>query len=817
MLASFAQDIRDGSRHLARSPGFTFAALLTLALGVGANTAMFSLLNALVLRPLPIRDPDGLIAISGRNTQEQLRLTPIPAVDELSRDDSPLQDICGYNGGVTLSIAANGGATQVVGALVTGSCFDTFGVAPILGRAIAASDAPLFQPGSLVTVISHRLWTRMFGGDPAVIGKPIGVEGVELTVIGVMPEGFGGLHADSGVDLFTPYDTWSPARKDRRPAASHLLGRLRPGVTLEQAEHQITARWPALLEQVVPPTVAGAERLSMLAARPRVERIGTGISFDRERYAPSVTLMLGLTIILLVMACLNLGGLLLSRAIARGPEMAMRLALGASRWRLARQSIVENVMLALAGAALAVPVAFAIVAGLISFLPPMTTGRSLSFAPDAVALWTTAAVAIVAGLVISVVPIVAAAPRRAVITARANRAAVSAAGMLSRGMLVAQVGLSIVLVVGAALLARSLYLLQRVDLGVRAEGVLIASLQPLPNGYRGIDNAAHYPPIVDRIAALPGVRSAAYGRVFPRLTGEFNGVEIAVIGEADRDLRAMWEITSPAYFETLGIPLLRGRLTSWADNARTRQVAVVSESLADLLAPGGDVLGRRVRFSTDPFNQDVEIVGVVGNATMGNPRLTRVPMFYRPALQMGSYGNYPSVLVRVDGGAGATVAAALREIVAGSGREYVAQIEPLDELLARAPSRERMSATLAAVLAALAIALAFVGVFALLAYAVSRRTREMGVRSAVGAAPASVIWLVMREGIVLTAVGVIVGLPTAYAAARFLSALTFGVSPADPITFTLVAVLFLMLGLAAGIVPARRAARVDPVIALRAE
>ena len=330
-------------------------------------------------------------------------------------------------------------------------------------------------------------------------------------------------------------------------------------------------------------------------------------------------------------------------------------------------------------------------------------------------LSTTAAVAILAGLVMSALPIVVAAPRLGVITASANRTVAGATGMWARGMLVAQVGLSIVLVVGATLLARSLYLLQHVDLGVRAEGVLIAAVQPVPNGYRGIDNAAYYPPIVDRIANLPGVRSAGYGRVFPRLTGEFNGVEIAVIGEANRDLRAMWEVTSPAYFETLGIPLLRGRLTSWADNARTRQVAVVSESLANTLVSGGDVLGRRVRFSTDSFNQDVEIVGVVGNATMGNPRQTSVPMFYRPTLQIGPYGNYPSFLVRVDDGARLTVAAAVRDRPDG-GREYVAQVEPLDDLLARAPSRERMSATLAAVLAGLAIALAFVGVFALLAY-----------------------------------------------------------------------------------------------------
>ena len=792
------------------------AALITLALGIGANTAMFSLLNALVLRPLPIKDPDGLIAISGRTAQQQMRLTPIPAVDELSRDAGPLVDICGYNGGVLLSVAANGGATQVIGALVTGGCFQTLGVAPLYGRTITNEDAPLYNRGNLVTVISHRLWMRMFGGDPAAIGKPIGVEGVELTVIGVMPEGFVGLHTD-GIDLFTPYDTWSPARKDRRPAASHLLGRLRPGTTFEQAEQQITARWPALLERVVPATVPPAERQSMLAAQPRVERIGHGISLDRERYSRPVTLMFGLTIVLLVLACINLGGLLLSRAIARAPEMALRFALGGGRWRLARQTMVENVLLSIAGAALAIPVALGIVAGLISFLPPVSTGRSVSFTPDAFVLLATAGVAVAAGLVMSVLPIVIARPSLAMINASSARTAGAATTWWARGLLVAQVALSIVLVVGAGLLGRSVYLLQQVPLGVQPEGVLIAPLQPVPNGYRGIDNAAHYPPLVDRIAALPGVRSAAYGRVFPRLTGEFSGVEIAVIGEENRDLRAMWEITSPEYFSTLGIPLLSGRLTSWSDNAKTRQVAVVSERLAALLAPNGNVLGRRVRFSTDPFNQDVEIVGVVGNATMGNPRLIEVPMFYRPALQMGSYGNYPSLLIRVDTDAEATVAAAVRQFVGEGKREFVTQIEPLDELLARAPSRERMSATLAIVLAGLAITLAFVGVFALLAYSVTRRTREIGVRAAVGADPASVIWMVMREGLALTTVGVIAGLPAAYFGARLLGTLMFGVTPADPLTFAAAGVFFVALGMAAGVVPARRAARVDPVVALRAE
>jgi len=818
MFDALAHDLRHGSRHLLRSPGFTLAALLTLALGIGANMAMFSLLNALVLRPLPIKDPQDLIAISGRNVQGQLQLTPIPAVDELSKPDSPLRDICAHNGNALLSVSANGGATQVIGALVSGGCFETFGVPPILGRTITEEDAPLYRRGNLVTVISHRLWTRMFGGDPAAIGKPIGVEGVELTVIGVMPEGFVGAYADSGIDLYTPYDTWSPARKDRRPAASYFLGRLRSGVTLEQASEQLTAQWPALLQQVVPAAVPAAERQAMVAAKPRVERITRGISSYRDRYARAVTLMFGLTASLLALACLNLGGLLLSRAIERGPEMATRMALGGSRWRLARQSLIENVLLSIAGSVLAIPAALGIITVIVSFLPRASTGRMMSFTPDAFVLTATAIGAIATGLLMSLPALWLAAPSAAAISRSAGRT-VTSRRQWTRALLVAEVGLSTVLVIGAALLGRSLYLLSQVDPGVRADGVLIATVQPVPNGYQNVDNTSYYPPMLERLAALPGVRSAAQGRAFPRITGDIAAASesIALVGDEDRGARAMWEITSPAYFETLGIPLLRGRTTSWSDNVNTPRVAVVSERLALSLSPDGNVIGRRVRFGANPLNQDVEIVGVVRSATMGNPRQSDVPVLYRPALQMGRTANFPSFLIRVDDVSAAAVAAAVRQIVAEGRREFVVDVEPLSDVLARAPSTERMSAAVAGMVAGLAAILAFTGVFGLLAYAVTRRTKEIGVRSAIGAEPRAVIWMVMREGVLVTGLGLAIGIPAALFGARLLGGLMFGIAQADPLTFGTVAVFFVALGLAAGIVPARRAARVDPVIALRAE
>jgi len=809
------QDIRQAVRHLLRSPAFAVSGLLILALGIGANSAMFSLINTLVLRPLPIADPQSLVGVSGRNAEQQLRLTPIPAVALLDHADGPLQHVCGYNGGVVVAVAAGGSVMQATGALVTGNCFDAFGVRPLLGRGIVDADAPLLRAGSHVAVISHRLWTRLFAANPSVVGKSIRLEGTEMLVIGVMPEGFSGLHADSGVDVFAPFDTIFPARADRRPGASHVIGRLRPGATFAATASQLAALWPAVLEQAVPPTLGAAERESLLSAQPQVEGIGSGLSAYRDRYARPAALMFGLTVVLMLMACLNLGGLFLSRAVERRPEMSTRLALGGSRWRVSRQMLVECLVLSTAGAALAIPVAFALVSGLVSILPPMFVDPVRTFTPDTFTIAATVGAGLLAGVVISVLPIWLAGPTA--LRLGATRAVAPATGLWSKGLVVAQIGLSIVLVAGAGLLARSLYLLQQVDPGVRADGVIVLRLMPVPDGYRDIDNASFYPPLLEAIAALPGVESVGYARLFPRSTGETPGDPVAFAGQEFGDMRSMWEVASPTFFETVGIPLLRGRGPAWTDTAASRQVAIVSERLARRLAPNGDVIGRRIRYGTNAANQDVEIVGVVRNATMGNPRRPDLPIVYRPPLQVGRTGNYPSLVIRADDRLREPVIAGVRELVARGGREFVQDVSGLADLLARAPSSERMSTALAVALAGLAVVLAFAGIFGLQSYAVARRTREIGVRAAVGAAPATVLRMLMREALRVTVVGVTIGLPAAYAASRVLSSLTFGIAPGDPVTLTLTAALFVAIGVVAGLGPARLAARIDPAVALRRE
>jgi predicted permease len=813
-MDALLHDARYAFRRLRRSPWFAAAAILTLALGIGANTAMVSVLNVLVLRPLAVKDPHQLIAASGRNDRDQLVLTLITSVTELERT-GPFASVCAINDGRVSATDVGGTPTQSVIALVTGNCFEVFGVPPILGRTITNADAPIDAPGSPVTVISHGFWTRAFGADPNVIGKTMRIDGVQLTVIGVMPPRFGGLRPDGGMDAFVPNYTVVPRRPDRPSGAAYLLGRLKPDVSFEQAVAELDSRWPSLLEAIVPATLSGPERAQFLDARVRVERMAYGLWFMRDQYARPVTIVLGLTAALLLLACVNLGGLWLSRVASRTSELATQRALGASRARLMQQTLLESLAVAAAGAVLAIPISFAGVGVLSSFVPRGIVDRPLNFSPDTRVLLATGLCAIAAGVMVSVVPM-RLSGRSGAVTFGWDRTIAGALGRWTRGLLVAQVALSIVLLIGATILARSLYLLQHTNLGVRTDNRLTVRVMPLPDGYRGIDNATYYPALLDDVRSLPGVRGVGMARLFPRVSATLTGTPIRLLGDPDAGVRAQMESASPEFFDVLGVPLLAGRMPAWTDRATTQQVAVVSESLARQLHPSGDVIGRRVAFGSGRADQDVVIVGVVGNISLGNRRQGDFPIFYRPTLQAGLFANYPSLVVETDGDA-LRLAAPIRATVRKAGREYAHEVDLLRTVFDESPSAERMSATLAGGVAALAVMLAFIGIYSALAYSVSRRTREIGVRVALGASQSGVTRMVMAEGLRLTLVGTALGIPVAIAAARVLRTLMFGVTEFDPAVLLACATLFALLGACAGLVPARRAANVDPAVALRAE
>ncbi|HUQ86390.1 MAG TPA: ADOP family duplicated permease [Vicinamibacterales bacterium] len=817
LIDTLIQDVKYALRHMRRAPGFAAAAILTLAFGIGANTAMFTMLNAIVLRRLPIADADNLLAIVPINSRGTNRTTPMSAVVELR--DGPLDHFCAYLGGLVLPVLANDAPLQTSTTFVTSECFNAFGIAPILGRGLSEADAPILGPGANVAVISHRLWTTTYNSDPSVLGHSMLVNNVPVTIVGVLPRGFVGLEIDTGVDIFTPFDAVLPAGRGRRQLASYLLGRLRPGVTIEAATAEIEARWPAMLEAVLPANMAPTERAQLMDSKPRLMSLGTGISRLRERYSQPLMLILGLTGLLLILACINLGGLLLSRLNARSAELALRLAIGGSRWRIAQQMLVENGLLSLAGALLAMPVAYATAVTLASFMPPINVPYTISFMPDARVFVLTTAVAITVGILMSALPVWFATQRRRAATIRWDRTIVGATGWWGRMLLVAQVSLAIVMLVNASLLAHSLYLLNTGDLGIRPDNLLTVKTWSLPRGtvYGRADRDSYYPPLVERVRALPGVTAVALASSAPRSTTTSVGSPVAWKGDAYDNLTANgFDSISPAYFDTMGIRLLAGRDVSWQDTMKTIPVAVVSESLARTLQPEGHVVGRTFTMRTLPTDLEFQIVGVVSDATHGDPRNSHTRAIYRPILQVGPGSSLnPNVIIQTTDPR--TAAGAVRQILSEFGRDYAQEIISVNDLLARAPSTERMSATVAGAVSGIAVLLALIGVHGALAYSVARRTREIGVRLAVGAAPVTAARAVMLEGLLVCLLGVATGLPLAAVSARSLRALMFGISANDPATYGAAAAIFLVLGVAAGVAPARRAASVDPVIALRAE
>lgn len=816
LVDALLQDLKYACRHIQRAPAFSAAAILTLAVGIGANTAMFTMLNAIVLKRLPIARPDELIAISPINSRGLPRSMPMSAVGELQ--DGPLDYLCAYLGAVIFPVLANHTPVQTSTTFVSGQCFNALGVAPILGRAVADADSPIQGPGEHVAVISHRLWSTAYNSDPAILGKPLLVNNVTVSIIGVMPKGFAGLDVDHGVDIFTPWDAVLAAGRGRRQLASYLLGRLKPGVTIEGASAQIEARWPATLEAILPANMAPTERTQLLDSKPQLVTMGTGTSRIRGLYLQPLMLVFALTASLLVLTCVNLGGWILARLNARTSELAVRLVLGGTRWRIAQQMLVESLLLSLSGAALAMPIAYLTAVTLASFLPPVNIPYAISFAPDLRVFAATAIIAVVVGIVMSALPVWFASRRRAASQIRWDRTIVGSISMWGRVLLVAQLALAVVLLIDATLLTRSLYLLGSGDLGLRTENILTVKMWTLPNApYNRSQRESYYPPLLEKVHALPGVTAVGLAQVSPRVpSGPRLGSPVSWRGEAYGDLTTLSDAVSPGYFSTMGMHIVAGRDVTWQDTLKTGNVAVISESLAHALAPDGNVVGRAIQMRTMPNDHDYVVVGVVSDASMGDPRQAHPRVIYEPILQTPPANSLNPNLV-IETTDPQSVASGVRQILQEFGRDYAMEVISLNDLLARAPASERMSTTVAGAVSGIAVLLALIGVHGALAYSVSRRTREIGVRLALGAAPTVAARSVLRESILVCAMGVGIGVPIAALTVRSLRSLMFGISETDPTTFALVAAAIVLMGVVAGIAPARRAASVDPAIALRGE
>jgi putative ABC transport system permease protein len=818
------QDVRLAIRGFRKSPVFTIVAITTLALATGATIGLFSLLNALVLRDIAVRDPQTLVQVSGvrPGSTTHIGLT-YPMYREFRTRQSVFSTVIGWLDASVVNVEVGGERTQGAVWVVSGHFFDELGVRPIAGRMIDDADV---NEGTLeparVAVVGHTFWLRHFGGDPHVIGRRLRIESEWFEIIGIAPPGFRALNLAIEPDVTLPLTAFPIITDGLRTGLMsnpsfwvRTTGRLKPGVTIEQARAAIDASWPSMLQSTVPPAFAGAQRARYLAVRASVDSAATGVEPQlRDAFTTPLLIVLAIAVLILLIACVNLASLLLARAATRVHEIGVRLALGAGRARLLRQLLVEGLLLSSAGAAVGIWIAYWSSDALVTAMfRDYVVPASLAVAPDARVIGVTVAVALGCGALFSIAPAWLAGRVEATSLLQHSSRTSTRSGTVGRVLVAGQVALSIVLLTNAGLLVRTLQKAQAIGSGLRSDDVFLASLAPLPGGHTGVDNDTYYPALLERASAVRGVERVAATLARPAGGSGLTERVSPVAGADDRmAIDSLFMPVSPGLFEVLGIRLKDGRDFTWSDNSRARPVVVISETLARRLFPNSAAIGRHVRVGVLPRRQDVEIVGVVADARLYDVKDANVAATYVPALQEPT-NNFKSLAIR-----GRNVPIEdLNRAVGSLGRERVRFTRSLDYVIDRALLRERLLAMLGTFFGGLALALVAIGLYGLMSYTVAQRRREMGIRIALGAGAQSVVRTIVAEGLRVTILGVLVGFSVSLASVRLVRTLLFGVTPYDSITFVAASLLLLALALIACVIPAVRASGTDPMVILRSE
>ncbi len=801
------QDLRYSVRSLGRTPGFTLAAVATLALGIGANTAVYSLVRGVLFRALPFPAPDRLVAVSESYPARgyaQMVASPPNYIDWKAQSRS--FSAMGAYSTTDLALSEGGEAERLRATMVTSGFFESLGVAPSAGRFLAPAE---FVPGrDRTVVISHDLWKRRFGSEPSLVGKTIRLEGEPYLVAGVMPAGF--RFPEDGADAWIPLAFAADVGTQRGAHYLEVIGRLKAGVPREQADAEIRAIAARLARRYHDTNDGHAAIVTPL--RQKLVR----------SVRPVLLTLLGAVAFVTLIACANVANLMLIRASHRGTELAIRTALGAGRGRIARQLLTETLVLALGGAALGVFLAELAVGAIVRWGPPdiprlpevALDGGVLAFTAG----WTLAAV-ILCGLA-PLAGLFAKAPMAALKIAGADSAAQPAAARLRRLLVVGELGVALLLLVGAGLLVRSLARLSAVDPGFSPDRLLRFDLSLPDARYADTAKAAAFTrELLARLRSLPGVQSAGATFGLPLTDFRYNST-FRVAGRPEdpaHEPSAQVRVASRDYFSTIGLPLLAGRAFGPEDSLGAPIAILASRSAAAKFFPAGDAIGQRVRFGARPGNirLEGEIVGIVGDVHDQGLGEGLTPEFY------GSLEQAPtaafSVVVRTTRDP-ASLAGAVRRTVHSLDAELpVTELETMREVVSRSIARPRFTMSLLLAFAAAALLLSAVGIYGVTAYAVSQRTREIGIRMALGADPRRVRGLVLRDGMRLAAAGLSLGLVAALALTRVLRGLLFEVPPTDLATHAGVALILLAVVLAACWIPARRAARLDPWRALRAE
>ena len=834
LLADAWQDIRYAARMLRKHRGFTVAAVLTLALGIGANTAIFSLVNAVLLRELPVRDTSSLFFVRPVNGV----VFSAPAYFDL-RDNLQSFDGLVAWGGIAASLNADGVTDLVGGAIVSGNYFDVLGVKAARGRVITTDDDK--TPGAHpVVVLNHGLWKRRFGGRPDIVGQSVVLNGHQFTIIGVTPDGFNGAQLGTVRDFFVPLMMQAVMRPPRAGFAGEmnpdllrvrtnswlfLAGRLKPGASPDQA----TAEGSAVATRVARIARPDARDVKLELAPITLENPQA-----REDIESAASLLLGVVGMVLLIACANVANLMLSRAAGRRREIAVRLAIGASRARLIRQLMMESVLLALAGGAAGALAAFVLVrTWMASPPPPGALPIAVDFSLDTRVWVFTFALSILTGLVFGLAPAIAAS-RPALVPSLKDGSHNQDRRMrrinVRTVLVVSQVGLSLVLLVAAGLLVGSLRRSQRIDPGFDAGRLVTSPLQVNLLRYTTAQGREFYRRVVEEVEAIPGIERASVARV-AIMTGPSRVSSLHIEGRAAGDLQVTSEgggfvadgretiasnVIGTGFFSTLGIPVVAGRDFGTQAVPEGTLAVVVNAAFGDMHFPGRqpqDMLGTRISLG-GPDGPWRTIVGVAATAKIASLSETPAPMAFVPVSQQHETGMVLYARAADPAAAAPLIRARIRQIEPNL---PVPTIQPLTSVIGTTLYAARTGATLVGVFGGLALLLASIGVYGVMAFSIARRTRELGVRMALGAKSADVFRLVLREGFVLVVIGVALGLTGAYAGASWLAKFLYGIDARDPATYASVAAMLALVALVACLVPARRAMKVDPIIALRTD
>ena len=812
-MEKLLQDLRYGARMLVKNPGFTLVAVITLALGIGANTAIFSVVDRVLLARPPYKDPDRLVMIWGLNPQHAQEINLVSSADfeDWRKLNTVFEDLAASRD-ASYSLTGMGDPESITGYRFAGNFFSVMGVSAALGRTFNQDDD---KAGSeRVVVLSHKLWQRRFGSDPSVIGRSITLSGNPHTVIGVMPAGFA--HPQTA-------ELWAPLKLETAPPQVlanrqrrflRVMARLKPGVTHSQAQaemDQIALR----LQQENPTTNAGE---------------GAKIESVQERYAGDarrpLLVLLGAVGFVLLIASANIANLFLARAASRQREIAIRLALGAGRGRLIRQFLTESILLSLVGGACGLVLTLWSTSFLVSLFPKNIANLNLPLVDDipinARVMGFTLLIAVATGIIFGLVPALQSAKVDLNTTLKetgGNVAGGLRSGRFRGGLVVTEMALALVLLIGAGLMIKSFWRLQNADLGLNPKNVMTMEVMLPDYKYdQPHKRTAFLQNAIRRIEALPGVQSAGAINFLP-LTGFWGTSTFFIEGQPipppGQEPEADNRLVTENYFSTMGMKLIKGRTFTEQDHEKAPHVAILNETAARRFFPGEDPVGKRINLGDQTEPNINEIIGIVNDVkAFGLEEETHADV-YRPFAQV----TFPLIAfaVRTAGEPGSITAAVTNEIWAVDKDQPLFKVISMDALAAESITLRRVSMLLVAAFAVLALVLATIGVYGVISYSVSQRTHEIGVRMALGAQGRDVLRMLVKEGMTLALLGVGIGLAAGVGLTRFIASLLFGVGTTDPATFVIVPILLIAVALAACFIPARRATKVDPMVALRYE